>query len=622
MPNSPLSTAAPISSQTTPWLSAPPLSAVEPREFTWRYVLDVGLQHRRDLVLAQVLALAAALASVPVPLLMPLLVDQVLLHRPGTAVAWMNRLFPEAWHGPVLYITAMLGLTVFLRFLAALLNVWQTREFTAISKDVTYRMRRALLAKLERVSMAEYETLGSGGVSSHFVTDMEAVDQFVGNTIGRFLVAVLSLVGMAGVLLWIHWQLALVILCVNPFVIYLTVALGKRVKELKRRENTAFELFQQSLTETLEAIQQVRAANRERHYLERVSERARVVRDHALAYAWKSDAASRLSFLVFVVGFEVFRAVSMLLVVFSGLTIGEMMAVFGYLWFMMTPVQEILGVQYSFYAAKAALTRINRLATLDQEPVYPHRRNPFAGRATVGVEVRDVCFSYGEGPLVLDHLSLSIAPGEKVALVGASGGGKSTLVQVMLGLYPARGGTVAFDGIPVTDIGLDVVRENVATVLQHPALFNDTVRMNLTLGRDIGDAELWQALAIAQLDSDVAALPQGLDSLVGRQGIRLSGGQRQRLAIARMVLTRPKVVILDEATSALDTETEARVHQGLREFLAGRTTLIVAHRLSAVKQADRVYVFEAGRIIEEGEHAELMESGGLYSRLYGHPQTA
>jgi ATP-binding cassette subfamily C protein len=169
----------------------------------------------------------------------------------------------------------------------------------------------------------------------------------------------------------------------------------------------------------------------------------------------------------------------------------------------------------------------------------------------------------------------------------------------------------------VTEIGLDVVREHVATVLQHPALFNDTVRSNVALGREIPDATIWKALEVAQLAADVAALPKGLDTVVGRQGVRLSGGQRQRLAVARMVLANPSVVILDEATSALDTETEARLHEALREFLSGRTTLIVAHRLSAVRQADRVYVFESGRIIEEGAHDTLIESGGLYSRLYG-----
>ena len=175
-------------------------------------------------------------------------------------------------------------------------------------------------------------------------------------------------------------------------------------------------------------------------------------------------------------------------------------------------------------------------------------------------------------------------------------------------------------GVPVQRIGLPCLRENVATVLQHPALFNDTVRQNLTLGRDKTDAELWQALAIAQLDGTVADMPQQLDTMIGRQGVRLSGGQRQRLAIARMVLSDPSVVILDEATSALDAETEFQLHQDLEAFLRQRTTLIIAHRLSAVKQADRVYVFEDGLITEEGHHDELIARQGLYAQLYGDRQ--
>jgi ATP-binding cassette subfamily C protein len=171
-------------------------------------------------------------------------------------------------------------------------------------------------------------------------------------------------------------------------------------------------------------------------------------------------------------------------------------------------------------------------------------------------------------------------------------------------------------------IGLDVVRDNVATVLQHPALLNDTLRTNLTLGRETDDASLWQALEVAQLAATVREMPHGLDTVVGRSGIRLSGGQRQRLAIARMVLTEPRVVILDEATSALDTTTESRLHVALREFLEGRTTLIIAHRLSAVRQADRVLVFENGRIVEQGRHEDLIASDGLYASLYAHQEHA
>jgi ATP-binding cassette subfamily C protein len=323
-----------------------------------------------------------------------------------------------------------------------------------------------------------------------------------------------------------------------------------------------------------------------------------------------------MSFLVFLFGFDVFRALAMFMVVYSNLTIGEMMAVFGYLWFMMGPVQEILGIQYAWFGARAALERINGLLALGLEPHYPALRNPFAGKATVGIRIEGLRFAYPNGAEVLKGVTMAIQPGEKVALIGASGGGKSTLVQALIGLYPGSAGTIRFDGVPIQEIGLDTVREHVVTVLQHPALFNDTVRANLTLGREAADEELWEALAVAQLQDTVAATPDGLDTVVGRVGMRLSGGQRQRLAIARMILARPKVVILDEATSALDGQTEARLHQALETFLRGRTTLIVAHRLSAIRHADRAFEFEDGCICEEGHHDMLMAQGGLYARLY------
>ena len=245
--------------------------------------------------------------------------------------------------------------------------------------------------------------------------------------------------------------------------------------------------------------------------------------------------------------------------------------------------------------------------------------DPFKGRDTVGIEVQGLSFGYGD-ELVVDQMNLSIAPGEKVAIVGASGGGKSTLVQLLLGLYTPSAGTIRFGGSTQQEIGLELIRENVAVVLQHPALFNDSVRANLTMGRTRSDEACWQALEIAQLEATIRALPDGLDSIVGRSGVRLSGGQRQRLAIARMILAEPKVVILDEATSALDAATEYNLHQAMARFLSGRTTLIIAHRLSAVKQADRVLVFDGGHVAEDGDHQQLIADGGLYAKLYGHLQ--
>lgn len=586
-------------------------------QFDWSYITQIAFTHKKSLVVANVVAILAACASVPLPLLMPLLVDEVLLEQPGKMVQFLNSLFPLDWHGPVLYIVAILMCTIVLRAMALVLNVWQSRQFTLISKDVIYKMRSLLLARLGKVAMVEYETLGSGAISSHFVTDLDTVDRFVGTSVSRLLVASLSIVGTAVILFWMHWQLALFIMFLNPIVIYFTTVIGKRVKELKKRENKAYEVFQGALTETLDAIQQVRSANREEYYLGQLTRLARGVRDQSSAFEWRSEAAGRFSFLVFLIGFDIFRAITMLMVVFSNLSIGEMMAVFGYLWFMMGPVQEVLNMQYAFYGAKAALVRLNRLIDLKQEPHYPMLEDPFAGRKSVSVTLDNIHFRYNADNEVLKGISLHVEAGQKVALVGVSGGGKSTLVQVLLGLYSAQEGEVKFNGVPVSQIGLSVVRANVATVLQHPALFNGTVRTNLCMGQDFTEPALWAALEVAQLSGFVSELENGLDAKVGRQGIRLSGGQRQRLAIARMVLSNPKVVVLDEATSALDTETEHAVHLALERFLDGRTTIIIAHRLSAVKQADRVYVFEDGLIAEEGHHDALLEQNGLYARLYG-----
>ncbi|KFE54625.1 ABC transporter ATP-binding protein [Pseudomonas syringae] len=586
---------------------------------SWAEIRRLAVRHKKALWIANGVAVLATLCSVPIPLLLPLLVDEVLLGHGDTALAFMNRFLPGSLQTSVGYIGLMLLATVGLRLGALVFNVIQARLFARLSKDIVYRVRIRLIERLKRISLGEYESLGGGTVTTHLVTDLDTVDKFIGDTLSRFLVAMLTLAGTAGILVWMHWKLALLIMLFNPLVIYATVKLGKRVKHLKKQENDSTSRFTQALTETLDSIQEVRAGNRQGYFLGRLGLRAQEVRDYAIASQWKSDASSRASGLLFQFGIDIFRAAAMLTVLFSDLSIGQMLAVFSYLWFMIGPVEQLLNLQYAYYAAGGALKRINELLARADEPQYPGGADPFAKQETVGIEIRGLSFAYGEEN-VLDQLNLTIAPGEKVAIVGASGGGKSTLVQLLLGLYTAQSGTIRFGGASLEEIGLETVRENVAVVLQHPALFNDTVRANLSMGRERSDEACWRALEIAQLAPTIRAFPDGLDSIVGRSGVRLSGGQRQRLAIARMVLSDPKVVILDEATSALDAATEYSLHQALSRFLQGRTTLIIAHRLSAVKQADRVLVFDGGSIAEEGDHQQLIADGGLYARLYGHLQ--
>lgn len=581
----------------------------------WLY--QQAMKHKKMLIYANFIAFVATLMSVPIPLLLPLMVDEVLLDKPAKGLAFLNSFLPQGLQTATGYIVTVLLLIIVMRIGSQALNILQTRQFTLVSKQLTCQLRQWILDKLGRVSMQQYEEKGSGGLTSHLVTDIETIDKFIGNTLSRFVISVLTVIGTGGILLWLNWQLGLFIILMNPVVIYLSRMLGQRVKHLKKKENQSFERFQQRLVETLDGIYQLRAANREQEYLGKLKQDAESIRVDADKYAWQSDAANRLSFLMFLIGFEIFRAAAMLMVLFSDLTIGQIFAVFGYLWFMLSPVQELLSIQYSWYSASAAMKRLNGILDMPEENRPIATVNPFEKGEPIEVEFKNVSFAYDAERNVLDDFSLKIPKGKRVALVGASGGGKSTLIQLLLGIYRKDSGDILVNGHTIETVSYEALRKELAVVLQQPMIFNDTLRQNLTLGQDYSDNELWGALEVAQLISLKDTLPNGLDSHIGRQGVRLSGGQRQRLAIARMVLSNPELVILDEATSALDTSTEAELHLALNRFLKNRTTLIVAHRLSAVKQADLIYVLEDGKVIQSGTHIDLIEKDGLYQTLYG-----
>ncbi len=575
-----------------------------------RTILGEVAKHPKSLVAGNAVAIAATLVSVPTPLLIPMLVDEVLLHKSHTLTHLIDTyLWPMHTFG---YVMVILLLTVALRFCYTMLGIWQTKIFMAISKEVTYRLRTRALDHLERLSMKAYETSHSGAIAAKLVTDIETVDTFIASTVSRLIISILSLIGIAGVLLWIHWGLALFIIFLNPLVIAFTTRLARKVAKLKKEENRAIEAFQSALTETLDLFGQIRAANQEDRFFGKLRQKAREVRDRSITFGWRSDAASRISYLTFLAGYELFRGASILAVAFSDLSIGMMLAVFGYLWYMVTPVQDILGIQYALHNARAAVDRINEVFAMPTEPVYEHRENPFDKERMVGVTLENVSFGYTPDTEILHEVDFTAPPGQRVALVGASGSGKTTLAQLIVGFYPIERGRLAFGGVDVKMIGLDVVREHVNLVLQSPKLFHDTIRFNITLGKEVEEAAIWKALEMAQMRPVVESFENGLDTVVGRDGIKLSGGQRQRIAIARMIVADPNVAILDESTSALDVHTEAKLYEALEPFFTSRTTIMIAHRLSTIRKADYIYVLENGHIVERGTHEELLNKEGVY----------
>ena len=568
------------------------------------------LTYRKELIFGNIIAVFSTLLVVVIPLFIPIIVDELLLHKDHGFITFIStHFFTSDTKGYVLFILIVI---LVLRVLSTFLSILQTKIFVSISKNITYRLREAMLRHLKRVSLKEYEMIRVGAVTSKLVTDVETIDGFVSTTISKLIIAVLILVFSAVVLLWIHWQLALFILVTNPVVVLFTVKLSRNIGKLKKEENRAVELFQSALTETLELFHQIRAANKEEYFFGQSEAKARELKEHSVNYGYKSDAAVKFSYLVFLSGYEVFRGVSILAVAYSDLSVGLMLAIFSYLWVMVSPIQDIINFQYVLATAKAACKRINTVFEMEQEPVIEERINPFKGVETVGIEVKNLSFAYIENKPILENINLHIEAGSKVAIVGASGSGKTTLSNILVGFYPLDEGEIFYGGVSNRELKLSTIRENIHLILQHPKLFNDTMLFNLTLGKTYSDEAVQKALQIAQLGDVIENLDLGLETLVGKDGIKLSGGQRQRVAIARMILSDPRVVIFDESTSALDVHTEARLFEALQDFLKHKTVITIAHRLSTIKSAEYIYVLEDGHVEDQGTPHELLEKDGSY----------
>lgn len=574
------------------------------------------LRYKPALVWGNAIAIVATLVSIPIPLLIPLLVDEVLLHKGGWVTEWIDW-FSSAKE-PLVYIGIVLGVTIALRFVFFILSVVSQRYFIALSQELSFKIRTQALEHLQSVSMSAYERLGSGKVVTHLVTDIETIELFLGSALAKLIVSLATLIGVGAVLIWINPLFGILILIFQPLIMITTRRISGRVGKLKKEQNRTIGELSDTLTQMCDLFGQIRASNKEERFIRRSIDQAHTLKERAREYGIQALSGERFSYTLFLSGFEIFRALGLVMVLYSDLSIGLMFGIFGYLWFMMTPVQELLSLQYSYANAKNALARLNELLLLPKEPHYPMVSDPFEGHRGISIETRSLIFGYDPSEPVLKGLNLKIGEGKKVAIIGASGSGKSTLSQLLVGFYPPTSGEIVYNGMSVREIGFSRIRDEVFVVLQQPLMFNDTLRFNLTMGDDIGDDAIAEALRIAQLEEFITTLPMGLETQVGKLGIRLSGGQRQRLSIARMVLADPKAVIFDESTSALDVHTESALFEALETFLEGKTVIIIAHRLSTITKADYIYVLENGAVLEEGTREELELQDGSFKSFIHH----
>ncbi|MGC9350561.1 MAG: ABC transporter ATP-binding protein [Sulfurovum sp.] len=575
--------------------------------YTLKLLREQIFAQKKEFWATMLYGMAATLLLLPIPMLIPLLIDEVLLGHPGKMTAFFSAAFgsSEAWF--LVLVTVIL--VIMLRMGAFVLSNLQSFYAIRITQKIGYLLRHRILHHLERVCLYEYETLKSGGVASRTIQDVEGVSSFAGGFVSHFFSAVLMLVGIAAVMLWMNWMLAILIFLLNPFFLAFSRLLGRKTGELLRRQYKAYEVYNELLNETLELFIQVRASNQEKNFFGLILGQAKEIEHASIEYGHKAAAAQRSSALLTNTVVDLFRALGVVVVAYSDLSVGMMIAFLFYLSTLTSPVQQLMGLVISYQNTKQALKRINALLKLKQEPHYPHVKNPFEGVPSTSVRLKDVSFAYPGGKAMLSRVSIEAKRGEKIALIGPSGGGKSTIAQILIGLYRHQSGEVSYGGVPIEKIGLPVVREHVALMLQESLFFNDTIRMNLTLGREINEERIYEVLRAAKLEEFVLGLEEGLESRIGKNGIRLSGGQKQRLAIARLILSDPKVVIFDEATSALDNATEHQLYEALEAFLKERTTIIIAHRTTTIRQAEYIYLIEEGKVKAEGSYDTLYAQG-------------
>ena len=574
-----------------------------------KYIFKLLLDNKKSLIIGQILTIIAIIISVPIPLLLPLLVDEVLLNKPDFFVNNINELLGNTT--AFYYIAIVTFIVLFLRVIYFLFSVLITKIFTKISKYVTFKIREKLLNHLEHVNMNEYESLGSGSIGANLVTDVNTLDNFIVSIASKFIASILTLLAVAIVIITIDPILGFMILFIQPIIMIISKKIATKTGLLKKEENKAIEEFQNNINETLDLFGQIKASNKEKFFFQDSLGKAKNIQKTSNEFNYKSVAYERFSFTIFLIAFEIFRAAGLLLVAYSDLSIGLMFAMFGYIWFIMTPVQDILTIQYAYASAKTAMNRINKILDLKTEKNGTLVLN--SNSKKVDISIKDLSFSYNEDKEVLKNISFDIKSGEKVAIIGASGSGKTTIANIISGFYSKNSGNIFYNNISIDDLNRQNLRENIFLVLQMPILFNNTLRFNITMGNEnISDDEIFKALKIAQLYETVENMPNGLETLVGKHGIRLSGGQRQRLSIARMIIANPAVVIFDESTSALDVHTEVKLFSELEEFLKEKTVITIAHRLSTVKNADMIYVIDDGKLVQSGNHKKLEETEGHY----------
>ncbi|MFD0961500.1 ABC transporter ATP-binding protein [Paenibacillus chungangensis] len=506
----------------------------------------------------------------------------------------------------ILTAAALLGV---MRFISA-------SFMAAVGQKVLFKLRNDLYRHLQRLDVAYYDRNRTGDLMSRVTNDVSMLQQLISSGMLQLFTDSFTFVAIAAYMLWVDWRLTLLLLATFPVMFFITRLFGRSIRSAFRKVQQSVADVSDHLQITLTGIRMIKSFTAEGYESERFTERTQRNREANVRAARLRAAYEPIIDFIIYVGLAIVVVFGAWLTMREELTVGTLVAFIAYLRLLQNPVRRFSRILNTVQQAAAAYERIEEV--MRTTPGIEDTPDAVELPTVKGhIRFRDVTFSYGSDGAVLNGFDLELAAGEVTALVGSSGAGKTTIAHLIIRFYDVDSGSVTIDGYDLRNITQQSLRSSIGIVSQDVILFNGTIAENIRYGnQNASEEEIRAAAEAANAAAFIEGFANGYDTEIGERGIKLSGGQKQRLSIARALLSDPRIIILDEATASLDTESEQLIQEALQTLLQGRTCLVIAHRLSTIQRADRIYVLEDGRIVEQGTHWALLERRGRYRELY------
>ncbi len=510
-------------------------------------------------------------------------------------------------------VVALLAGVALLRVAA---NWLQAFLMVGVAQRTVFDLRRALFTRLQALSVRYYDEHSAGDLMSRFTNDLDNVSTTLSDSVSRFFLGTIRLLGAVSIMFYLSWRLALISLATVPIVMGLVRWVSRHTLKGYRDQQEALGTLNGLIEETITGARVIKAHACEPRVLGEFDEANARLRSAAMRAMTFAMLLPSLMHLANNLSFAVTTGAGAWMAIRGWVSVGTIVAFLRYSEQFGRPLNEIANVFNTIQAALAGAERVFEVIDQEPETTSPPDAVPL-GRVTGDIEFDDVTFAYEPGVPVLRNVSFHARPGQRVALVGPTGAGKTTMVNVLARFYDVDSGTIRIDGCDLRRFRKDDLRRQLGIVLQDSFLFGGSVMENIRYGRlEASDDEVVEAARAANADAFIRHLPRGYHSTLAERGANLSQGQRQLLTVARALLADPAILVLDEATSSVDTRTERHIQEALGRLMTGRTSLVIAHRLSTIRDAEMILVIDGGLIVERGRHADLMERRGFYHRLY------